>query len=105
MALGLLVGCGASESEPAPQPPPPSDSQLESAIEQSDDFQLYRTEFMTASRGLLERGRCTLADFREMGGWVRSTNHKPDLVYFTYCGKMHVSNRLYVDVATGRIFQ
>jgi hypothetical protein len=35
-----------------------------------------------------------------MGGWMKSTNKGPS-VYFTYCGGMRASNRIYLDVRSG----
>jgi hypothetical protein len=40
-----------------------------------------------------------------MGGWVKSQNHKKEPIYFTYCGGLHISKRIYLDVVTGEIFR
>ena len=94
-----------------PSPPKPQeattsgDSPLEKALRNSDDFGKYRDEFVIASKDLIERGRCSLHDFQESGGWVRSTNQKSKPIYFIYCGGFHVRNRLYLNVATGEVFQ
>lgn len=77
----------------------------EGAIQSSDDFQLHKGGFLKATSTLIDNGTCTLADFREMGGWVRSQSHKPKPVYFTYCGGMTVSNRIYLDVSNGKVFR
>ena len=77
----------------------------EAAIQSSDDFQLHKGGFLKATSTLIDNGTCTLADFREMGGWVRSQSHKPKPVYFTYCGGMTVSNRIYLDVSSGKVFR
>ena len=75
-------------------------------IGQSDDFGLYEQQFVAAAVELIESGRCTEADFREMDGWLKSvTTYADRPVYFTYCGGMTLQNRLYLDVSTGQIFR
>jgi len=83
----------------------PSADQIEAAIAASDDFSLYKEQFILASTQLITVGRCSLEQLREYGGWVKSQTHKTDPVYFTYCGEAHVSNRIYLNVATGEVFQ
>ncbi|MCL9783303.1 SH3 domain-containing protein [Vibrio sp. S4M6] len=72
-------------------------SQLEEAIEFSDDFSIHRSIFLKIANDLINKGRCTLQDFVRNGGWYRSLSHKPEAIYFTYCGKTHISNRIYLD--------
>ena len=72
-------------------------------VAQSDDFRLYELAFVKAAQQMIERGTCTEADFLDMGGWMSSPD-KP-FVYFTYCGGMTKSNRYYLDVKSGRVFQ
>ncbi len=72
------------------------------AVKSSDDFSKYKSIFISASEKLINSGKCRLGDFKEMGGWMRSTNHKPKPVYFTYCGGMRKSNRVYLNTATGK---
>lgn len=76
---------------------PSPTSQLEKAIEYSDDFSIHRVIFIKMANGLINSGRCTLQDFVRNGGWYRSVTHKPRQIYFTYCGKTHISNRIYLD--------
>tara|TARA_R110000787_G_scaffold38249_2_gene96537 strand:- start:310 stop:957 length:648 start_codon:yes stop_codon:yes gene_type:complete len=76
----------------------------ERLVAQSDDFTEHRAAFVLAAGTLIREGRCTAADFEEQGGWVKSSNHRDQLVYFTYCGRMTVANRIYLDARTGRIF-
>jgi hypothetical protein len=71
----------------------------------SDDYRHYKDVFARAAAELIESGRCTEQDFREMGGWLKSTTHKDAPVYFTYCGEMQIQNRLYLNAATGDLFQ
>ena len=78
-------------------------SPLVRAIGRSDDSHVYRSSFLTAARQLIERGQCTVADFEEIGGWVRSAGRRS--VYFTYCGGRYPSNRIYLEVDSGRIFR
>ena len=82
-----------------------ADNQLEQAIKGSDDFSKYRAGLVKGSQELINSGKCSLADFREMGGWMRSTNYKPKPVYFTYCGGMTLSHKVYLNVQTGEIFR
>ncbi len=79
-------------------------SPLVSAIDKSDDSHQYRSKFLLAAWELISQQRCTIADFEYMGGWVRSTTHGRS-VYFTYCGGLHVNNRIYLNVISGRIFR
>ncbi|RMH83377.1 SH3 domain-containing protein [Pseudomonas sp. AOB-7] len=81
------------------------DNKLEQAIKGSDDFSKYRPGLVKGSQELISSGKCTLADFTEMGGWMRSVNHKPKPVYFTYCGGMKLSNKIYLNVQTTEIFK
>jgi hypothetical protein len=75
----------------------------EKMVAQSDDFSQHRKAFVKAARQLIDQGRCTAADFEEQGGWVKSSNHPDQPMYFTYCGGMTVANRIYVNAETGQI--
>ncbi len=77
----------------------------EKIIAGSDDFSRHRVEFLKAATVLIADGRCTASDFEEMGGWLKSSNHRDEPIYFTYCGGMTISNRIYLDANSGRIFQ
>lgn len=70
----------------------------------SDDYRIHKDIFAKKARQLIDSGKCTSADFQNMGGWVASTN-KGRGIYFTYCGGMRASNRVYLDVQTGAIFR
>lgn len=79
---------------------------LKKAVLQSDHASKHGAAFEKASRSLVAAGRCTVADFQEMGGWVKATGKYRDRpVYFTYCGGFSTSHRIYLDVATGRTFR
>lgn len=70
-------------------------------VKDSDDFRLHQAQFATAARKLIDARICTVGDFLEMGGWMKSTSQGPN-AYFTYCGGMTNSNKVYLDVGTGK---
>lgn len=75
-------------------------------VKGSDDYGKYKDVFALAARKLINEGKCAARDFVENGGWIKSTTtyaNRP--VYFTYCGGATVSNRLYLDASTGKIFR
>lgn len=75
-------------------------------IKDSDDYRLHKDAFAKAAKNLISSGKCSAADFKEMGGWLKSTTTYSDSpVYFTYCGGMTTSNRLYLNAATGEVFK
>lgn len=75
------------------------------AVRQSDDFQKYGAAFTTAADSLVADGRCTLRDFENMGGWVKSVNqYRNQSVYYTYCGDA-AANRIYLNAETGELFR
>lgn len=81
-------------------------SKLEQALNNSDDINLHLDDFILASAELIERRTCTIADFREAGGWAKATGaNQSQPVYFTYCGGFTIPNRWYVNVQSGRIYQ
>jgi len=76
----------------------------EKLVSQSDDFNLYRAQFVKITAQLIADGRCTAADFEEMGGWMKSVNeHRDQPVYFTYCGGMTAANKIYINGKTGKV--
>ncbi len=79
---------------------PNDNSPITNAIKHSDDFSKYKDNFVTASDTLIKSGKCSLEDLKEMGGWMRSGNHKPKPVYFTYCNG---NDRFYLNATTGEI--
>lgn len=94
-----------SANRAAEERTPNSNSPVAKAIKSSEDFSKYQSVFVSASDKLINSGKCTLGDFRQMGGWMRSSNHKPKPVYFTYCGGMAEGIRIYLDAVTGKTFQ
>ncbi len=94
-----------SASRPSEEKIVSNNSPVANAIKTSDDFSKYQSVFISASEKLINNGNCRLSDFEEMGGWMRSSNHKPKSVYFTYCGGMTKSNRIYLNTTTGKTFK
>lgn len=80
-----------------------NNTRLEKAIKSSDNYSLYRNNFIKLSNKLIKRGRCNLADYKEMGGWLRSTTHKSKPIYFAYCGGLSINNKVYINAKTGQI--
>ncbi|MFA4836437.1 MAG: hypothetical protein WC749_10260 [Dehalococcoidia bacterium] len=72
-----------------------------SLVKGSDDYRIYKDPFAKAARALIDDATCTEDDFKEMGGWMASTNRGKG-VYFTYCGGMKVNNKVYLDVTSGK---
>jgi hypothetical protein len=80
-----------------------SNSPLEKAIKGSDNYALYRDNFIKLSQQLISQGRCSITDYKEMGGWLRSSSHNPKPIYFTYCGGFSKSNKVYINAKTGKV--
>ncbi|MGR1580103.1 hypothetical protein ACSSNL_01425 [Thalassobius sp. S69A] len=80
-------------------------TEMERLIGRSDDLAQRREAFTQATTELVSEGACTLDEFAEHGGWVRSTTHGTSPVYFMYCGGATVADRLYLDASTGRRFR
>jgi len=80
-------------------------SSVAKAIKLSDDFSKYQNVFVSASEKLINAGDCQLADFKKLGGWWRSLNHKSEPVYVTYCSSSEKNGRIYLNVATGATFR
>ena len=93
----ILVAC-STEIEVSP-------AQVQDAIKKSDGFNSYSDVFVTETTKLVKNGKCTLNELAEQGGWMKSTlNYSAEPVYFTYCGGMHRSNRVYLNVITQKVF-
>lgn len=92
-------------SENRPSDPAADASGAENLVVGSDDFARYRTAFAEAAQSLIAQRRCTEQDFHEIGGWLKSTNHRSQPIYFTYCGGFAAANRLYLNADTGEIFR
>jgi hypothetical protein len=68
------------------------------ALKGSDDFSKHNKKMIEASEGLIKSGKCSLKEFEEMGGWMRSTNRGSG-VYFAYCA----DTKVYLNVITGKV--
>ena len=82
-----------------------TNEQVEQAIYQSDDFEVYREEFIAPTKILVQRAKCSLAELEEIGGWMKSQKNQFDPIYFTYCGGNKISNRLYLNLDTGKVYK
>ena len=78
---------------------------LEKALKSSDNYSRYKKSFIKASEDLIKEKTCTVNDFKEMGGWMRSPAYSPKPIFFTYCGGMIKENRIYLNAKTGEIFR
>lgn len=83
-----------------PADPAATASADESIVADSDDFTQHRAAFVKVARDLIASGRCTAGDFKEQGGWVKSVNQRDEPVYFTYCGGMTATNKIYMNAET-----
>ncbi|HFO0167270.1 TPA: hypothetical protein ACHH76_000930 [Pseudomonas aeruginosa] len=83
-----------------PEDPANGASGDDALIKGSDDYRLYKAQFSQGARKLINDGTCTEGDFQEMGGWMSSPNRGKGM-YFTYCGGMTLSNKVYLNVNTG----
>lgn len=88
-------------SEKRPEDPAEGASGDDALVRGSDDYRIYKTQFAKAARQLIIDGTCTEGDFQEIGGWMASTNRGPGM-YFTYCGGMTLSNKVYLDAKSGK---
>lgn len=82
-----------------------SSSRLEAALSSSDDHLIFKGQFIKVSKELIDSGVCTIDDLESVGGWVRSVNYKPRRVYFTYCGRVNLSGKIYYEPATEKVFR
>lgn len=94
-----------SATRPPEETAAKDEPELAKLLTGSDDFARHRKAFIKASQDLVDRRQCTAQDFKDIGGWSRSTNFPSKPVYFTYCGGMSKNNRIYVNVATGETFR
>jgi hypothetical protein len=105
----------ATHLAPRAAPPPPVKPRVEievdvnspvyQAIESSDDLAVHKGIFVQVSEELVKAGQCKLSDFRDIGGWWRSAAHKPEPVYYTYCGGATNEDRIYLNTDTGETFR
>lgn len=73
-------------------------------IADSADIDKHRAAFVAATTELLGSKRCSAADFRAQGGWMKSAmKHANEPVYFIFCGGAMEENRIYLNAETGKI--
>lgn len=75
-----------------------TNTELEKVIAGSDDFHLYKDKFVAHSQALIDKGKCSITDFKEMGGWLKSTS-RGQYSYFTYCGGFTLQHKVYIDIS------
>ncbi|WP_419808593.1 hypothetical protein [Sphingomonas sp.] len=90
-------------SKTRPPDPALSASADESIVADSDDFTQHRKAFAKVAAELIAAGRCTAQDFKEQGGWVKSTNQRDQPIYFAYCGGMTAASKIYMNAETGLV--
>ncbi|MDA9556505.1 hypothetical protein N9R79_03245 [Vibrio sp.] len=70
----------------------------------SDNVETNIDAYIKAMDTLIKKGECTLGDFSQTQGWIRSTRYTDGEVYFVYCGEMKRANKVYLDVQSGEVF-
>lgn len=78
---------------------------IHALVKGSDDYRTYKDAFAKATKELLEQGECSEADFQKMDGWMKTRNQRSQPVYFTYCGGMNISNKIYLDISSDQVFR
>lgn len=63
-------------SKDRPPKPEAGSSAIEQALKDSDRYEEHRDRFLAAAEELMVSGQCTLQDFIDEGGWMRSTQKK-----------------------------
>lgn len=94
-----------SKDRPADEKSDGANKDIIELLKDSDNFAKYKKPFVEASKKLIAENICSMQDFKEYGGWMKSTNYSNGKTYFTYCGGMSKGNRIYVDVSTGNVFR
>jgi hypothetical protein len=101
----IIIAWYESKDPPAPKRKI-SDDALQpfyKLVRDSDDYSSYRREFALAARKLVRTRRCKSQDFKDWGGWTKSTQYA-GAVYFTYCGGTTVNHKIYLNTSSGKIF-
>ena len=79
-----------------------SQSDIREAISSSDDYKEYKKAFVTKTKELADRERCTLEEIKEQGGWMYSPIFTKEMggrpQYFIHCGGTNSHNKIYLDV-------
>jgi hypothetical protein len=82
-----------------------SELEIAEAITGSDDYKKHKNNFVKSTKQLVQSGKCSISEFKDIGGWVKSEKYKKEPIYFTYCGGMKLSNKIYVNALTGDIYK
>lgn len=100
LSYSLLIACGDKEKAKLITV---SDTLIDSAISKSDDYEKYKPNFISTTKELIQDKKCSISELKNIGGWVKSQNHKYNPIYFTYCGGMKINNKIYLNASTGYI--
>lgn len=73
---------------------------IRAIIKDSDDFDLYEEQFLKTAVELIDSGRCSFSNLKEMRGWWYSKTSVPQ--YFVYCGTKS-RKQISLNPITGRI--
>ena len=87
-----------------PADPGADASGMYAIVSSSDDYRRYKDVFARTAGELIAAKRCDEKDFRGMG-WLKSTNKADTPIYFVYCGGVDRDHRLYLNAATGEVFE
>lgn len=81
-----------------------SQSDIMEAISASDNYKEYKKAFVTKTKELADKERCTLEEIKAQGGWMYAplrTNEMGGLPqYFIHCGGTNNNNKIYLDVSS-----
>lgn len=111
-ALMLVAGCSAAptneavEMETVEQPAPNGADANNAGKSWVTTQYLDRHSCPSDKCGIVGRlmFREAATVLERKGGWAKSSNDRDRPVYFMYCGGMTVSNRIYLNAATGSIY-
>lgn len=90
----LLAGCGES----IPDGPIPG-------VSSSSAYAIIGPQMEAMARELILARKCSLADFKNQGGFVRSTDHARPGQYFIFCGGHTIADRIYIRLEGNRLVQ
>lgn len=80
-----------------------TEGRLMQLLKNSQDFNLYKDVFYSATSRLIRAGLLQEIDVQNQAGWTRSTDHPG--MYFIYSGRFLQENKIYLEPKTGRIFK
>ncbi|WP_415249566.1 SH3 domain-containing protein [Sulfurimonas sp.] len=68
-------------------------------VAKSENYEKFKPLFISTSKRLYDAGTCKLKDFKRSRGWMEFVD---DAIYFMYCGSIKRSNKIYLNVITGK---